>query len=168
MKKLLAVLAMSVMTAALIQAEEVILKQNYDRYFVYSVKDVAEIANTADGCVLNISGNHGEVGNFTAVQWAAPYSAGVTAGKKYRAMLTVKASAPAKIGAQIMDQDKPWTNYVSKAVDLEADVPVTITLDWTPDKDIKGGLRAPGMYLGQAKQGTIITVSNVKFIEIKD
>jgi len=168
MKKLIVIAAMSLLGFIAVQAEEVILKQKYDRYFVYSVKDVAEITNTDDGCVLNISGTHGETGNFSAVQWAAPYSAGVTAGKKYRAMLTIKASAPAKIAAQIMDQDKPWTTYVSKAVDLEADAPVTITLDWTPDKDVKGGLRAPGLFLGLAKQGTVITISNVKFVEIKD
>lgn len=168
MKKLIVIAVMSLMTATLVQAEEVVLKQKYDRYFVYSVKDVAEITNTNDGCVLNISGNHGETGNFTAVQWAAPYSAGVTAGKKYRAMLTVKASAPTKIAVQIMDQDKPWATYASKGVDLEADTPADITLDWTPDKDVKGGLRAPGMFLGLAKQGTLITISNVKFVEIKD
>ena len=68
MKKLIVIAVMSLMAAALMQAEEVILKQKYDRYFVYSMKDVAEITNTDDGCVLNISGNHGETGNFTAVQ----------------------------------------------------------------------------------------------------
>ena len=167
MKKLL-MLCLVGMAAAAMAAETPIELKTKKNIIAWGSKKYYETVNvTVENGVAKVA-----VGKTVPDAKPDPYQFGaltksLKGGVNYKLTFTVKSNANVRLGYTVLLSQKPWTHIAKKVrrAELTADTPQTLEVQFTPQEDIAGWVRVPGLS-AVLKEGQTLELSDVKLAEM--
>ncbi len=172
MKKLLTVLMMAAAVVTL-TAEDALLKSwdltSSSEYMLWNTKSQCS-KTVADGAIKITVTSITAPASPANIQFWTAYQAGFKANVKYRVEATIVSTSNLQGELNVIQNGGKYARATKDAVkyfSIKADQPTNVSIEFTPAQDISGTYRTPCFFLGNAPEGTVITISNLKLYEVK-